>query len=793
MFTGFYYVADKVNVSRILDEPLPTANVANGPLERKAVEPTSVLVCDNYNGDEDEEECAEWNPDVDPDDGIRSEEDDGIRSEEDDGIRSEEDEECDAEEECGEVKEDEESEEDEECDDDKCLEEKEDEEIEEDEEGSQIPSVSSYEAIKRAEMRTLASYLDKDEDGMVTRYEVVEVWMNTLLQRLFKAFDLDGSGGIGLSWLEDTLKNPLGVFLRQPFLEFIADEIFDLVDVDNDGIADEGELQTFSNLSLDTLCVLFVYECPFLGKYLLSFVDRNHDGRVSADEFTALKRNVEKKCEDCWIDWMPTITTSLTSAAGMGKSEQEELQRYLFPFLITLPRALLRTLIKAADADGNNEMDWEELNNFSDFDLIFTEWQERLADTRMVTEQMEFCRSRPCLSLSDQPVHEILRRVLTASVLQKAFLNFWYQDCVYSPSNLVWKYVARSLLDHRIEMTRDLANLYIGCDDDGPTIAGKNQTDYQQLTRISDCPHPPSPCSRSSEVAVATYLDANRDGVLTRVEFDQKVTSLLKMVFDGLDVGGDGAIGVEEATVDNFFRPDFLRNLTNELFDLADTDDDGYIELSWISDELMDQRSRIFYAMDRDRDGRLSNSELESMVIALHCFFTRCYTDNCNVIRPLENFTEKLRSVGEPPWATDGLLRLLRPLLVTAPNIILRSIVLGENSGKDPDFAIRFDWEKLEALLVQKRGVLLEMHDWEAALDLAKRLEEKTRLECTEPHICFQENRPLPKAEDVNRYFADPVVLYRIFQNIVQSPEFTGPCYGFRTYVHPDSDISPGN
>ena len=50
-------------------------------------------------------------------------------------------------------------------------------------------------------MRTLASYLDKDEDGMVTRYEVVEVWMNTLLQRLFKAFDLDGSGGTGLSFL----------------------------------------------------------------------------------------------------------------------------------------------------------------------------------------------------------------------------------------------------------------------------------------------------------------------------------------------------------------------------------------------------------------------------------------------------------------------------------------------------------------------------------------------------------------------------------------------------------------
>ena len=81
-----------------------------------------------------------------------------------------------------------------------------------------------------------------------------------------------------MSWLEDTLNNPLGVLFRQPILEFIADEIFDLADVDNDGIADEGELQTFSNLSQDLCSAMedmgIVYECPFLGKYLLSFVDR---------------------------------------------------------------------------------------------------------------------------------------------------------------------------------------------------------------------------------------------------------------------------------------------------------------------------------------------------------------------------------------------------------------------------------------------------------------------------------------------------------------------------------------
>ena len=103
---------------------------------------------------------------------------------------------------------------------------------------------------------------------------------------------------------------------------------------------------------------------------------------MNADEVVALKRNVEKRCDEaCSTNWMPTLITSLTHAAGLGKSEQEDLHQYLFPALITLPRcqkkvpnlsvvsfrALLCTLIKAADTDGNNEMDWEELENFSNF------------------------------------------------------------------------------------------------------------------------------------------------------------------------------------------------------------------------------------------------------------------------------------------------------------------------------------------------------------------------------------------------------------------------------------------
>ena len=89
-------------------------------------------------------------------------------------------------------------------------------------------------------------------------------------------------------------------------------------------------------------------------------------------------------------------------------------------------RALLRTLIKAADTDGNNEMDWQELENFSNFELIFTDWQEIVDATWMATEQMQTCgrveyspgggqqdQGAPCLSQTNQPVSDILRYLST--------------------------------------------------------------------------------------------------------------------------------------------------------------------------------------------------------------------------------------------------------------------------------------------------------------------------------------------------------------------------------------------
>ena len=91
-----------------------------------------------------------------------------------------------------------------------------------------------------------------------------------------------------MSWVEATLNDPLGVLLRKPFLEFITDEVFDLADVDNDGIANEAELQTFSNI-IHKFCFASLWnlrqksrgsrsdinnECTSMGKILAPFLDR---------------------------------------------------------------------------------------------------------------------------------------------------------------------------------------------------------------------------------------------------------------------------------------------------------------------------------------------------------------------------------------------------------------------------------------------------------------------------------------------------------------------------------------
>ena len=72
------------------------------------------------------------------------------------------------------------------------------------------------------------------------------------------------------------------------------------------------------------------------------------------------------------------------------------------------------------------------------------------------------------------------------------------------------------------------------------------------------------------------YLDADRDGKGSIQEFyDVKVVQVLRILFDGLDVNSDGLVKKNEARLESFFRPVFLRSITQELFDYLGKNNDN--------------------------------------------------------------------------------------------------------------------------------------------------------------------------------------------------------------------------
>ena len=81
-----------------------------------------------------------------------------------------------------------------------------------------------------------------------------------------------------------------------------------------------------------------------------------------------------------------------------------------------------------------------------------------------------------------------------------------------------------------------------------------------------------------------SYLDADRDGKSSIQEFyDVKVVQVLKIIFDGLDVNDDGLVKKNEARLENFFRPVFLRSIAQEFFDYLDKNNDNQISVADIT------------------------------------------------------------------------------------------------------------------------------------------------------------------------------------------------------------------
>ena len=176
-------------------------------------------------------------------------------------------------------------------------------------------------------------------------------------------------------------------------------------------------------------------------------------------------------------------------------------------------------------------------------------------------------------------------------------------------------------------------------------------------------------------LALASYLDLDRDGNLARREFaDGKMVHLAKILFDGFDSDGDGSLEAVEVSLESLLRPAFLKTLARELFQLIDINKDGFIsaednlEFSLLMN--LERNPTIIYGLlsvlDSDRDDRVVVAEVEELMIRLHSFMRgEVEIEHCTVSLPM--LVDSLRRLGLPAQTLENILASLTPLLVTLP------------------------------------------------------------------------------------------------------------------------------
>merc|ERR1719234_49712 len=285
-----------------------------------------------------------------------------------------------------------------------------------------------------------------------------------------------------------------------------------------------------------------------------------------------------------------------------------------------------------------------------------------------------------------------------------------------------------------------------------------------------------------------SYLDADRDGKSSIQEFyDVKVVQVLKIIFDGLDVNDDGLVKKNEARLENFFRPVFLRSIAEEFFDYLDKNNDNQISVADITRCEPLKNTSFCLHMNPLENKTVDNCHLLGSPLDHVCatLMTTYFTPDFEMIdaiqvnekelegtilrifqflaaKPgkteigLEEIVDGFAQLGEPPQVVDSLRQLLTPIVNTFPRMILQPLV----SSADKNLDGAMDWKEFEGFgdfeVVFKRWP----HMWNILQD--DMLAGISR-------NCY----PLPwTTEDLKRYFSKSEVIIRLIHNLFFHEDF---------------------
>merc|ERR1719192_2269804 len=308
---------------------------------------------------------------------------------------------------------------------------------------------------------------------------------------------------------------------------------------------------------------------------------------------------------------------------------------------------------------------------------------------------------------------------------------------------------------------------------------------------------------------VPSYLDVNGDGTgFLREFYDKRVVKILKMIFEGLDVNSDGLVKQEEAYLKNLISPGFLRNITGEVFDFLDNDNDGDLDMEDIpycrrpgllKNETIENCPLLYFPFDQIcttliktlfspnsnvkfdliSEVRVEQRDLENIVVNhIFQFFAKKKSLFQEYWRPnpqpsqlsrapvvgLEDFAKGLTKLREPPIVTNSLVQLLTPIVNSFPRMILQALVNSADKNSDGGM----DWQEFEGfgdfdLAFRTRRLMTAVLNDDILADM---------------NNCNGDQKCLPTLwtmEELKRYFSTPSVINRLVTNLVFHPEFQFP------------------